>query len=159
MLAAGPPSSFITDGVGCWGGALWRACNLTSFSPCLTDSVDYLFASRHKGPRFKYPRGYLCETWILLLAMSRYSIPIQHSIPRVSCETGFVSMYPKQEPKEVSKLSKTKRFVWFFRNVLKLECFNFFGCFGSTKKEPKNRKVGERREKGEGKWKGKGRGK
>jgi hypothetical protein len=32
-----------------------------------------LFASRHKGHRFKSPRGYLCETRILLLAMSHYS--------------------------------------------------------------------------------------
>ncbi len=39
------------------GGALWRACNLTSFSPCLTGPVDYPFASRHKGPRFKTPGG------------------------------------------------------------------------------------------------------
>jgi hypothetical protein len=38
---------------GCWGGALWRACNLISFSPCLTGPVDYPFASRHKGPGFK----------------------------------------------------------------------------------------------------------
>ncbi len=43
----------------------------------------------------------------------------------------------------------------FFRNIPKLECFDSFGCFGSTKKEPKNRKEGERREKGEGKEKGK----
>jgi hypothetical protein len=28
-LAAGLPSGFTTDGVGCWGGALWTACNLT----------------------------------------------------------------------------------------------------------------------------------
>jgi hypothetical protein len=49
--------------------ALWRACNLTSFSPCLTGPVDYLFASRHKGPRFN-----LCGTGILLLLLSRYSI-------------------------------------------------------------------------------------
>jgi hypothetical protein len=56
-LAAGPPSSFTSDKVGCWGGALWRACNLTSFSPCLTGPVDYLFASCHKGPRFKSPGG------------------------------------------------------------------------------------------------------
>jgi hypothetical protein len=56
----------------CIYGILWRACNLTSFSPCLTGPVDYLFASRHKGPRFKSPRGYLCETGILLLALSRY---------------------------------------------------------------------------------------
>jgi hypothetical protein len=58
-LTAGPPSSFTTDRVGCWGGALRRACNLTSFSPCLTGPVDYLFASRHKGPRFKSPAGVL----------------------------------------------------------------------------------------------------
>ncbi len=51
---------------------LWRACNLTSFSPCLTGPVDYLFASHHKGPRFKTPGGYFCETGILLLVMSCY---------------------------------------------------------------------------------------
>jgi hypothetical protein len=49
---------------------LWRACNITSFSPCLTGPMDYLFASCHKGPRFKSPGGYLCETGILLLALS-----------------------------------------------------------------------------------------
>ncbi len=69
-LAASLPSGFTTDGVGCWGGALWRACNLTSFSPCLTGPVDYLFSSCHKGLRFKSPQGYLCETGILLLALS-----------------------------------------------------------------------------------------
>ncbi len=31
-----------------------------------------LFASRHKGHRFKSPGGYLCETGILLLMLSRY---------------------------------------------------------------------------------------
>jgi hypothetical protein len=36
---------------------LWRTCNLTSFSPCLTGPVDYPFASRHKGPGFKSPGG------------------------------------------------------------------------------------------------------
>ncbi len=75
-LAAGPPSSFTTDGVGCWGGTLWRACNLTSFAPCLTGPVDYRFTSCHKGPRFKSPKGYLCETGILLLALSSYRIVI-----------------------------------------------------------------------------------
>ncbi len=74
MLAAGPPSSFTTDGVGCSWGALCRACNLTLFSPCLTSPVDYLFASRHKGPRFKSPGGYLSETGILLLVLSPYRI-------------------------------------------------------------------------------------
>ncbi len=33
--------------------SLWRPCNLTSFSPCLTGPVDYPFASRQKGPGFK----------------------------------------------------------------------------------------------------------
>jgi hypothetical protein len=56
-LAVGLPSGFTSDRVGCWGGALWRACNLTSFSRCLTGPVYYLFASRHKGPRFKSPGG------------------------------------------------------------------------------------------------------
>jgi hypothetical protein len=51
---------------------VWRSCNLTSFSPCLTGPVDYLFASRHKGPGFKSLGGYLCETRILLLALSHY---------------------------------------------------------------------------------------
>ncbi len=32
------------------------------------------FASRHKGPGFQSPGGYLCETGILLLVMSRYNI-------------------------------------------------------------------------------------
>jgi hypothetical protein len=41
---------------------LWRASNLTSFSPCLTGPVDYPFASCHEGPRFKTPGWYLCET-------------------------------------------------------------------------------------------------
>jgi hypothetical protein len=59
--------------VGCWGEALWRACNLTLFSPCLTGPVDYLFASCHEGPGFKpHPGGYLCEAGILLLALPRY---------------------------------------------------------------------------------------
>jgi hypothetical protein len=40
---------------------LWRACNLTSFSPCLTGPVDYPFASRHKGPGFKSPGGTYVE--------------------------------------------------------------------------------------------------
>ncbi len=34
---------------------VWRACNLTAFTPCLTGPVDYPFASHHKGPRFKNP--------------------------------------------------------------------------------------------------------
>jgi hypothetical protein len=55
-------------------GALSRACNLTSFSPCLTGPEDYPLASRHKGPGFKSRRGYLCETGILLIVLSRYKL-------------------------------------------------------------------------------------
>ncbi len=51
-LTAGHASGFTTDIVSCCGGALWRACNLTAFTPCLTGPVGYLFASRHEGPRF-----------------------------------------------------------------------------------------------------------
>jgi hypothetical protein len=76
-LAAGLPSGFTTDGVGCWGGALWRACNLTSSSPCLTGPVDYLFASHHKGPRFKSSKGYLGETRIILLVLSLYKLLLE----------------------------------------------------------------------------------
>jgi hypothetical protein len=63
------------------GGALWRACNLTSFSPCLTAPVDYPFAFPHKGPGFKSPGGYLCETGILLLTLSRYNRVIKPRLP------------------------------------------------------------------------------
>jgi hypothetical protein len=49
-------------------------------SPCLTGPVDYLFASRHKGPRFKSPGGYLCETGILLLALTRYINTSRHPV-------------------------------------------------------------------------------
>ncbi len=53
---------------------LCRTCNLTSFSPCLTGPVDWPLASRHKGPGFKSPGGGdICETGILLLALSRYN--------------------------------------------------------------------------------------
>jgi hypothetical protein len=43
---------------------MWRACNLTAFTPCLTSPVDYPFASRHEGPRFN-PRGgtYMKTGW------------------------------------------------------------------------------------------------
>ncbi len=72
-LAAGPPSGFTTDIFSCWGGALWRDCNLTAFKPCLTGPVDFPFASRQS------PGGYLCETRILLLALSRYRLTHQLS--------------------------------------------------------------------------------
>jgi hypothetical protein len=73
-LAAGPPSGFTTDIVGCWRGALWRACNLTVFTQSSTGPVVHPFASRHEGPGFNPQGGYLCETGILLLGLSRYNL-------------------------------------------------------------------------------------
>ncbi len=57
-LAGGPPSSFTTDIVGCWGGALWRACNLTAFIHSLTGPVVQPFASVMRNPG-SIPRGVL----------------------------------------------------------------------------------------------------
>ncbi len=79
-LTAGPASDFTTDRVGCREGALWRACNLTTFTPCLTGPVDYPFASRHEGPGFKLG-GNLCETGILLLVLSRYRVLFSFGFP------------------------------------------------------------------------------
>ncbi len=44
------------------GGALWRACNLTTFTPSLTGPVDYPFASHHEGLGFN-PQGVLMWDW------------------------------------------------------------------------------------------------
>ncbi len=55
-LAVGPSSGFTTDIVGCWGGALWRACNLTAFIHSSTGPVVHSFASRPEGLRFN-PQG------------------------------------------------------------------------------------------------------
>ncbi len=41
---------------------LWRACNLTSFSPCLTGPVDYLLVSC-QGTQVQIPRGVLMWNW------------------------------------------------------------------------------------------------
>ncbi len=39
---------------------LWRACNLTAFTPCLTGLADYPFASLHEGPGFNPQGGTYC---------------------------------------------------------------------------------------------------
>jgi hypothetical protein len=57
MLAAGPPSSFTTDIVGCWGEALWRACNLTACIHSSTGPRVRPLASHHEGPEFNPQRG------------------------------------------------------------------------------------------------------
>jgi hypothetical protein len=54
------------------GGALWRACNLTAFTQSLWSSgLSLCFPSL--GTRVQSVGGYLCETGILLLALSRYT--------------------------------------------------------------------------------------
>jgi hypothetical protein len=55
-LAAGPPSSFTTDIVICWGRALWRAWNLTAFTHSSTGPVVHPFASCHEEHGFN-PQG------------------------------------------------------------------------------------------------------
>ncbi len=55
-LAEDPPSGFTTDIVGCRGGALWRACNLTAFTHSSTLPEGHLFGSRHVGSGFN-PQG------------------------------------------------------------------------------------------------------
>ncbi len=51
----------------------FNSCNLTAFIHSSTGPVVHPFASRHEGPRFNpRGRGYLCETGVLLLALSRY---------------------------------------------------------------------------------------
>jgi hypothetical protein len=69
-LAEGPPSGLTIDIVGCWGGALWRAYNLIAFIHSSTFPVVHPFASCHEGSI----SGYLCETRILLLALSCYTV-------------------------------------------------------------------------------------
>ncbi len=71
MLAAGPPSVFTTNIVGCWRGDLWKACNLTAFIHSSTGPVVHPFDSRHED-WVQSQGGYLCETRIFLLALSRY---------------------------------------------------------------------------------------
>jgi hypothetical protein len=55
-LAVGLPSGLTTDIVGCWGGALWRACNLTALIHSSTDPVVPPVTSHHEGPGFN-PQG------------------------------------------------------------------------------------------------------
>ncbi len=67
-LAADPPSSFTTNRVGCWGGALWRDFILTMSHWSSGLQVCVLW----QGTRVQNPWGDLCETGFLLLALSRY---------------------------------------------------------------------------------------
>jgi hypothetical protein len=51
---------------------LWTACNLTSFSQCLTGPVDYPFASHHEGPGFNSQGGTYVKPGFILLGLSCY---------------------------------------------------------------------------------------
>jgi hypothetical protein len=51
---------------------LWRACNLIPFKHSSTGPVVHPFASRHEGPGFNPQGRHLCETVILLFALSFY---------------------------------------------------------------------------------------
>jgi hypothetical protein len=83
-------------------GSLWLAESQQShfILPCLTGSVDYPFASRHKGPGFKTPGGYLCGTRILQLVLTCYIgdpgvILSLASSPSVGASIGFVPIMCK----------------------------------------------------------------
>ncbi len=89
MFAAGPPSGFTTDIVGCWGGStvesLQSHCIHTQFH--WSRGLTLCFPSW--GTRVQPPGGYWCETGIFLLAYwSSWSplLPIMRdtggSIPR-----------------------------------------------------------------------------
>ncbi len=76
-LAAGHPSGFTTGRVGCWGGGSPVESLQSHFILTMSHwSSGLPFASRHEGPGFKSPGGYLCETGILLLVLSRYRCKI-----------------------------------------------------------------------------------
>ncbi len=90
MLAAGPPSSFTTDGVGCWGGG----------SPVENLKSHFILTMSHwssglpvcfpsQGTQVQNPL--LCETRILLLASSRY-MTLFWNCPLQEC-TGHVPVY------------------------------------------------------------------
>jgi hypothetical protein len=87
LPVAGPPSSFTTYIVGCWGGALWRACNHNSFIHSLTGPVGQPFASRHEGPGFNTQGGtYVkpgfscCLTTILIFYFAVYTCNVIFSV-------------------------------------------------------------------------------
>ncbi len=83
-LAAGLPSGFTTTESAAGGEPFGEpAISHDSHHVSLVQWTN-LFASRHKGHRFKSPGGYLCKTGILLLAMSRYTFLKFGYIPKKS---------------------------------------------------------------------------
>ncbi len=125
-LAAGLPSGFKAHGVGCWGGALWRVCNLISFSTCLTGPVDYLFASGHKEPGFKSPGGYLYERGILLLVLSCYTTVKKNMcfVPWILRENDCVSVLYFFSTTEIFQLTFHQTFLGYsdLTDIPSLQC-------------------------------------
>ncbi len=84
MLAAGPPSSFTTDTVAAGGGGeLYGepAISLHSYTvPLVQWFTRLLPVMRDPG---SIPRGYLCETGILLSALSRYKIALKYRFLKI----------------------------------------------------------------------------
>ncbi len=72
-LAAGPPSSFTTDIVGCWGGRLVESLQSHYIHTKSHWSNVSTLCFRSWGTWVQSPGGYLFETGILLLALSRYN--------------------------------------------------------------------------------------
>jgi hypothetical protein len=64
------------------GGDLWRACNLTAFIHSSTGPVVQPVCFLSWGTQVQSLGGYLSETWILLLALSRYRILFRNKMSR-----------------------------------------------------------------------------
>jgi hypothetical protein len=65
---------------------LWRACNLTAFTQCLTGPVAYPFASRHEGPGFN-PQGGTCVSCVSLHWWPRCDWSLWPHLRRASSQT------------------------------------------------------------------------
>ncbi len=74
-----PPSSFTTDIVGCWGEPCGEPAISVQGEPCEEPAISVHKSSGPPvwflswGTRVQPPGGYLCETGILLLALSCYN--------------------------------------------------------------------------------------
>ncbi len=98
-LAACPPSSFTTDIVGCWVGALWRACNLTAFTPHLTGPVVHPFASCPEGPGFNLQGGTLWNR-DSPVSLSRYNNVFENA----SFESNSSFHHPKSVSRQLRRI-------------------------------------------------------
>jgi hypothetical protein len=74
-LAAGPPSGFTADKVGCLGGSPVESLLSPAFILSSTGPVVHPFASCHEGPGFNPQRGTNVKQGFSCLALSRYIGP------------------------------------------------------------------------------------